>query len=130
MRYLGRIGGDGLLLRDGEAVSRAGYDFEGFTRPRGDVMCSGEITLGRAALESVFRKSGVQLRTDDGRMLDLRFSDKTLGKATVVAEVEVTGELPGSQAEWVSGSTVGGDSAAGLTPISESAAKSDSDRSS
>lgn len=37
MRYLGRIAGDGLLMRDGETVARASYDFEGFIRPRGGV---------------------------------------------------------------------------------------------
>jgi hypothetical protein len=106
MRYLGRIVGDGVLLRDGEAVARATYDFEGFERPRGEAVCSGEIGLTRSVLVSVFGARGVQLRTDDGRLLDLRFSDKLLGKAAVVAQVEVTGELPGSQAEWRSGPMV------------------------
>jgi hypothetical protein len=107
MRYLGRIAGDGVLLRDGQAIARASYDFEGFAGPRGDNLCSGELLLTRSVLESVFGTSGVQLRTDDGRLLDLRFSDKALGRAAVVAQVEVTGQLPGSQAEWRSGSRAG-----------------------
>lgn len=107
MRYLGRIAGDGVLLRDGEAIARASYDFEGFAGPRGDNLCSGEIILTRSVLESVFRTSGVQLRTDAGRLLDLKFSDKLLGRSEVVARVDVTGDLPGSQAEWRSGATSG-----------------------
>jgi hypothetical protein len=103
MRYLGRIAGDGVLLREGAAIARASYDFEGFAGPRGDNICSGELLLTRAVLESVFGTSGVQLRTDDGRLLNLRFSEKALGKASVAAQVEVTGDLPGSQAEWRSG---------------------------
>jgi hypothetical protein len=100
MRYLGRLAGDGLLLRGGEAIARASYEFEGFAGPRGGNLCSGEIVLTRSVLEAVFGTTGVQLRTDDGRLLDLKFSDKALGKASVAAQVEVSGELPASQAEW------------------------------
>jgi hypothetical protein len=105
MRYLGRIAGDGLLMRDGETVARACYDFEGFIRPRGGVMSSGEISLSTSDLKSVFGRLGVQLLTDDGRRLDLRFSDKELRHANGVAQVEVTGDLPSSPAEWRGGST-------------------------
>jgi hypothetical protein len=111
MRYLGRIAGDGVLLRDGQAIARASYDFEGFAGPRGDNLCSGEIILTRTALESVFGAAGVQLRTDNGRLLDLRFSEKALGRTAVMAQVEVTGQLPGSQAEWRSGTMAEPDSA-------------------
>jgi hypothetical protein len=104
MQYLGRIAGSGLLTRDGEAVARASYDFEGFSRPRGVVVSSGEISLSPSDLKSVFGRLGVQLLTDDGRLLDLRFSDKELRHANDVAQVEVTGDLPGSPAEWRGGS--------------------------
>ena len=105
MQYLGRIAGSGLLMRDGEAVARANYDFEGFARPRGVVVSSGEISLSPSDLKSVFGRLGVQLLTDDGRLLDLRFSDKALRHSNDAAEVEVTGDLPGSPAEWRGGST-------------------------
>jgi hypothetical protein len=74
-------------------------------RPRGIVVGSGEISLSPADLKTVFGRPRVQLRTDDGRLLDLRFSDKELRLAKGVAEVEVTGELPGSLADWRGGST-------------------------
>jgi hypothetical protein len=104
MQYLGRIAGDGLLMHDGETVARASYDFEGFIRPQGGVTSSGEISLAPSDLKTVFGRLGVQLLTDDGRLLDLRFSDKELRYANDVAQVEVTGDLPGSSAEWRGGS--------------------------
>ena len=105
MQYLGRIAGSGLLSRDGETVARASYEFEGFLRPRGIVVSSGEISLAPADLKTVFGRPGVQLHTDDGRLLHLRFAEKELRLANGVAEVEVTGDLPGSSAEWRGGST-------------------------
>jgi hypothetical protein len=105
MQYLGRIAGSGLLSRDGETVARASYEFEGFLRPRGIVVSSGEISLSPTDLKAVFGRPGVQLRTDDGRLLHLRFAEKEPRLANGVAEVEVTGDLPGSPTEWRGGST-------------------------
>jgi hypothetical protein len=105
MQYLGRIAGSGLLTRDGETFARASYEFEGFLRPRGIVVSSGELSLSASDLKAVFGRPGVQLRTDDGRLLDLRFAEKEPRFADGVAEVEVTGDLPGSSAEWRGGST-------------------------
>ena len=100
MQYLGRIAGSGLLMRDGDAVARTSYDFEGFARQRGVVVSSGEINLAPSDLKTVFGRLNVQLLTDDGRLLDLRFTDKELRHASDVAQVEVFGDLPGSSAEW------------------------------
>jgi hypothetical protein len=105
MQYLGRIAGSGQLMRDGETVARASYEFEGFMRPRGIVVGSGEISLAPTDLKAVFGRPGVQLRTDEGRLLDLRFSEKELRLANGVAEVEVSGDLPSALADWRGGST-------------------------
>jgi hypothetical protein len=105
MQYLGRIAGSGQLMRDGETVARASYDFEGFMRPRGIVVGSGEVSLAPSDLKAVFGRPRVQLRTDEGRLLDLRFSEKELRLANGVAEVEVTGDLPGTLSAWRGGST-------------------------
>ena len=105
MQYLGRIAGGGLLIRDGKTVARASYEFEGFARPRGSVTSSGEISMSRSDLKTVFGRPRVQLLTDEGRLLDLRFSEKELRYAEGVAQVEVTGDLPDSSAEWRGGST-------------------------
>ena len=100
MRYLGRIAGTGTILRDGETIARASYELEGFLGPRGAVMSSGEIVLSPAVLRSIFGTRDVQLRTDDGRLLDLRFSEKELRCAAGVAQVQVSGDLPETSAQW------------------------------
>ena len=72
MRYLGRISGNGNLRSGGETLARASYDIEGFAGPRGGVMSSGELSLASSDLEAVFGQAGIQLLTDDGRLLDLK----------------------------------------------------------
>ena len=105
VRYLGRIAGAGSVRIGGETVARGAYDFDGFAAPRGGVMGSGEIRLAPSDLEAVFGRLGVQLLTDDGRLLDLKFSEKVLQPATDAAHVDVSGDLPRSPAEWRTGST-------------------------
>jgi hypothetical protein len=105
VRYLGRIAGAGSVISGGEIVARAVYDFDGFTAPRGGVMSSGEFKLAPSDLKAVFGTLGVQLLTDDGRLLDLKFSEKELRPAADAAHVDVTGDLPRSPAEWRVGST-------------------------
>ena len=107
MQYLGRIAGSGDVRSGGETVARANYDFDGFTAPRGGVVGSGDLVLAPSDLKAVFGRVGVQLVTDDGRLLDLRFSEKELGPTTDVAHVYVTGDLPRSKAEWRAASTRG-----------------------
>ncbi len=63
-------------------------------------MSSGELKLAPSDLKAVFGRPGVQLLTDDGRLLDLRFSEKELHPGAEVAHVDVTGDLPRSPAEW------------------------------
>ena len=105
--YLGRIAGAGSVRVGGETVARASYDFDGFAAPRGGVMGSGELKLAPSDLEAVFGRLGVQLLTDDGRLLDLKFSEKELPPETDAAHVDVSGDLPRSPAEWRAGSARG-----------------------
>lgn len=100
MQYLGRIAGEGVLTCDGEAVGRVAYEFEGFSRPGGQLMSSGEIEASAADLQAAFGRPRVQLLTDDGRLLDLKFSQKALSARSGVALVEVTGDLPKSRENW------------------------------
>jgi len=100
MQYLGRIVGEGVLTCNGEAVVRVAYDFEGFSRPGGQLTSSGEIEAPAAGLQAVFGRPGVQLLTDDGRLLDLKFSQKSLSAGSGVALVEVSGDLPKSKENW------------------------------
>jgi hypothetical protein len=94
MHYLGGISGNGILICDGKDVARASYDFDGFLRPPTGIISCGEIRLSPSTLQTVFGRGDVQIRTDDGRLLDLRFSEKKLGSAADTAHVDVTGDLP------------------------------------
>lgn len=100
MHYLGAISGNGVLMCDGKEVARASYHFDGFLRPPKGIISSGEIRLSASTLQVVFGRGDVQIRTDDGRLLDLRFSEKKLDSAADVAHVEVTGDLPSSPQNW------------------------------
>jgi hypothetical protein len=94
MHYLGGISGSGVIKCDGEGVARATYDFDGFFHKTTGVTGSGEIRLSAAVLKNLFGRKNVQLFTDDGRLLDLKFSERTLPSASEAAHVDVTGDLP------------------------------------
>ena len=98
--YLGRIAGAGSVTIDGETVARAAFDFDGFATPHGGVTGSGELRLTASHLEAVFHRIGVQLLTDDGQLLDLKFSERELPAGAEAAHVDVSGDLPRSAAEW------------------------------
>lgn len=100
MQYLGRIAGEGVLTCNGEAIARATYDFEGYFRPGGHMMSSGEIALPPVDLHAIFGRPGVQLLTDDGHLLDLKFSEKALSAGSGVAHVDVSGDLPKAREKW------------------------------
>ncbi|WOJ90546.1 hypothetical protein RZS28_04415 [Methylocapsa polymorpha] len=100
MRYLGGISGRGVLKCNGEEIARASYDFDGFFKKSVGVTSCGEIRASAVALKGVFGRKDVQLLTDDGRLLDLRFSEKALLPASDVAHVDVTGELPTAHRNW------------------------------
>jgi hypothetical protein len=100
VRYLGRISGSGMLKCDGEDLARTTYDFDGYFRKPMGVMSSGEVRLAAAVLKDVFWRNGVQLLTDDGHLLDLRFTEKTLPVDADVAHVDVTGGLPTAAKYW------------------------------
>ncbi|MBN8941066.1 MAG: hypothetical protein J0H01_16300 [Rhizobiales bacterium] len=100
MRYLGGISGSGVVTCGGKGDVRASYDFDGFFREPGGVMGCGEIRLDSAVLKDVFGRNDVQLLTDDGRLLDLTFSEKELRAASEVAHVDVTGQLPSAAQYW------------------------------
>jgi len=94
MRYLGGLRGDGILTCAGETIARAAYDFDGFLSKPGQVTSNGEIRMSPEALKAVFGRKNVQLLTDDGRTLNLQFSEKRLRSASDAAHVDVAGDLP------------------------------------
>ncbi len=100
MRWLGKLVGHGVLSCDGETIGRVAYDFDGYAQgPRG-ISSSGEIRLPSPELRSVFGRRGVELVTDEGRVLGIRFTDKGLRADLDVAHVDVTGDLPATEQQW------------------------------
>jgi hypothetical protein len=99
MKYLGVIRGTGDLKCKAEILSRAEYDFEGFLTRPGRVTGGGEIRMPPDALRKVFGRTDLQILTDDGRLLGLRFSEKRLPAASNSAHVDITGDLP-RQSGW------------------------------
>jgi hypothetical protein len=101
MRYLGALRGAGTLTGPNDETSaRADYDFDVFVTHPSQVTGSGELRMSPEALREVFGRKDLQLKTDDGRMLSIRFSEKRLRSATETAtHVDVAGDLP-SAADW------------------------------
>jgi hypothetical protein len=99
MQYLGVLRGSGVLACGEEQLGRADYDIDGFLTKPGEVVGSGEIRMSPEALNNAFGRQGLQLTTDDGRVLDVRFSGKRLDAASDAAHADITGQLPGAS-EW------------------------------
>lgn len=99
MQHLGRIHGTGVLKCAGKTLFRIDYDFDGFLRKPAEVIGSGEIRMPSDKLQETFGRDDLQLLTDDGRLLSLRFSEKELPEGSDAAHVDVAGDLP-SRSEW------------------------------
>jgi hypothetical protein len=92
MRYLGGSSGSGTLVHDGKEIARATYDFDRFYERRTGTLSCGEIAASAETLRSVFQQKSLQLVTDDGRLLTLKFSDPKLPEASEFAHVDVKGD--------------------------------------
>jgi len=100
MEYLGGIAGSGTLVQHGKDIARATYDFEGYETKHAGITCCGEIGSSPVVLAAVFGLTDIQLRTDAGHLLEIRFSGKTLKPSQDFAHVDVRGEIPGHKREW------------------------------
>lgn len=80
-------------------VAPTQYDFESYLSEAGRVTSCGEIRLLASALKRVFGREDLRLRTDEGRLLSLRFSEKRLSSDVGAAHVDLLGELPAA-ADW------------------------------
>jgi len=77
MLYLGGLRAAGVLTYGHEAAAPADYDFDGFLTKNGLVTGSGEIRMSPKKLRDTFGRKDLQLRTQDGRLLSLQFSDNS-----------------------------------------------------
>jgi hypothetical protein len=94
MRYLGAMRGAGMLASEEQTFSRADYDFDVFATGPDQVSASGEIRMSPEGLRKVFGRRHLQLRTDDGKRLVLRFTEKRLPSEETATHVDVTEGLP------------------------------------
>ncbi len=83
-----------MLKCNSEEFARAAYDIDRFFKKAVGVTNCGEIRASAVALKEVFGRKSVQLLTDDGRLLDLSFSEKVLLPPSESAHVNDTEELP------------------------------------
>jgi hypothetical protein len=99
MRHLGVLRGSGTLQCNGEPVGRVDYELDGYLVRPGEIVGSGELHVDPAVLADAFGRNDLSLRTDDGRVLSLRFSGKRLPPGSDVAHADVRDGLP-DEKEW------------------------------
>ncbi len=99
MKYLGALRGSGMLEWGGKPIGRADYEFDGYLVRRGEVVGSGEVRMDPELLADAFGRRDLTIRTDDGRILALRFSGKNLPPGGKLAHAEVREGLP-QENEW------------------------------
>lgn len=99
MRHLGVLRGNGVLERQGEAIGAARYEFDGYLVKQGEIVGSGEVHMDPAILADAFGRNDLTLRTEDGRVLSLRFSGKLPPPGKNVAHADVRDGLP-PEKEW------------------------------
>ena len=100
MDYLGNISGEGELIQHGKDLARAYYDFDGYFTKHAGVTCNGELRCSAEVLGAIFGLASLQLRTDDGRLLELQFSSKSIDPSQETVHVDVRGRLPEEKREW------------------------------
>jgi hypothetical protein len=66
----------------------------------GGITCSGEIQSSPSVLTAIFGLLDIQPRTDGGRLLEIKFTSKTMKSSQDSARVDVRGEIPGQKREW------------------------------
>jgi len=98
MRHLGTLRGGGTLECKDEILGRVDFEFDGYVMRPGEITASGEVHADTDVLVAAFGRRDVVLRTDDGRVLPLRFSGKALPRASRIAHAEVREGLPEEKA--------------------------------
>ena len=100
MEYLGSISGHGTLVQHGKEIAGATYDFEGYRTKHAGITCCGEVGSSPGVLTAIFGLTDIQLRTDAGSVLEIRFTGKTLKPSQDFAHVDVRGDIPSQKQEW------------------------------
>jgi hypothetical protein len=100
MQFLGALRGQGKLSsNDGQEFGSAEYDIDGFLNQKGETMASGELRLDPERLAQAFGRNDLQLQTEGGVSLAVRFSAKLMRTGSDAAHIDVTGGLPAPK-DW------------------------------
>jgi hypothetical protein len=99
MRHLGALRGSGTLSCGGVVLGTARYEIDGFSNRPGEVMGSGEICMAPAELANAAGRRDLELTTEDGRVLAIRFSGSRLDPSSGAAHADIIGGLP-AEDEW------------------------------
>lgn len=99
MQYLGALRGGGMLIGTTGPLGRVDYELDAYLVRPGEVVASGEIRMKSEELNEAFGRHDLSIRTDDGRILGLRFSGRRLSQTSDVAHADVRGGLPDAK-EW------------------------------
>jgi hypothetical protein len=94
MRYLGSLRGHGTLRCEGVELGAADFEIDGFSPKPGEVTGSGEIRMAPADLDNAFGRRNLELATDDGLVLAVRFSGSRRAAGARAAHADITGGLP------------------------------------
>lgn len=99
LKFLGTWRGTGDLRQAEQSLGRADFEFDGFLSRPGEVVASGELRMPPASLAEAVGRRTLELVTDEGPVLTVRFTGKISETAGGVIHVEVGGQLP-PPAKW------------------------------
>jgi hypothetical protein len=99
MRHLGALRGSGTLSCGGVVLGTVDYEIDGYCTRPGEVVGSGEITMAPNELANAFGRRDLELTTEDGRVLAIRFSGGRLNPKVGAAHADIIGGLP-TEEEW------------------------------
>jgi hypothetical protein len=99
MRHLGVLRGSGTLRCGDVVLGSADYEIDGFCTRPGEVVGSGEISMAPAELANAVGRRDLELTTEDGRVLTVRFSGSRFDPRMGAAHADILGGLP-AENEW------------------------------
>jgi hypothetical protein len=94
LRHLGAMRGSGSLTCGGQSLGRVEYEIDGFMTGPGEVVGSGEIRMAPGELDHAFGRRDLRLTTDEGRVLEVRFSGRRNDAGSAAAHADFGGDLP------------------------------------
>ena len=94
MRHLGVLRGSGTLSCGGIVLGAVDYEIDGFCTKPGEVVGSGEICMAPAELANAVGRRDLELTTEDGRVLAVRFSGGRHDPRMGAAHADILAGLP------------------------------------